>query len=220
MTLTSTTQERRQGQERPIIFSGQRLDDLLDDRKTQTRRLVRLPSEVPDGDWYPDRYNKTSDWTFWERVDGKDTGRCTTPLFRCPYGDVGGRLYVKETTVNVEAHGYVGPVYLASDEGQSFLEYGLGPADDYPEVEPEDLKLRSSMYMPRAMSRITLEITEVRVQRLHEITEADARAEGLGGVWPRGAAFGFLELWASLHGEASALANPWVWAVTFKRVTS
>jgi hypothetical protein len=141
---------------------------------------------------------------------------------------------VRETTLRVEDHGYVGPVYVESDKGRACLEGGLAPSeDDCTEVEPYEIKKRPAIHMPRAMSRIDLEINSVRVERLQDIGEAESIAEGIektpSGLWslygqaevdgtysPRAS---FRALWESIHGPGSWTANPWVWVVSFRRLT-
>lgn len=142
---------------------------------------------------------------------------------------VGDRLWVKETTVNVEVHGFVGPVYAESEEGHAYREWGLGP--DPVEVEPEDLKLRSALFMSRKMSRITLEVTAVREERLQDINETDCIAEGVSGIpymLPGDKAPFLMEsmaecryrsLWESINGPGSWDENPTVKVITFKRLT-
>ncbi|MAK56172.1 MAG: hypothetical protein CML17_10065 [Pusillimonas sp.] len=149
---------------------------------------------------------------------------------------------MREATIKVEDHGYEGPVYVESDEGRACLEGGLAPdIDDCVEVEPYELRIRTSIHMPRAYSRITLEITGVRVERLQDISEEDAEAEGCpecevchdvgwinsgpDGGWQctaKGCGDAYREqyerLWESINGPGSWDANPWVWVIEFKRI--
>lgn len=134
---------------------------------------------------------------------------------------VGDRFYVKETYANIALKGYP-PVWFYRADGE------LPPRDD----RATDNKWRSSMFMPRAAARLVLEVTEVRIQRLHAITERDAAAEG-ATMWDHyfnapvdpdrrtyGASFrrGFQRLWESINGEEDWLANNWVLAFTFRRI--
>lgn len=206
--------------ERPIIFSAPMVRAILAGTKTQTRRAGK-PVRHPDlGNWY-------------------DIGALALEhepqhvIERaCPYGQPGDRLWVRETTVKVEEHGYVGPVYVESDEGRAALEGGLAPdPDDCTEVEPHELRLRPSIFMPRSMARILLEIVSVRVERLQDISESDAEAEGAMSwsaeqespardLEPGDERIAFRELWESINGSASWDANPWVWVVEFKRASA
>ncbi|MFA4628610.1 hypothetical protein P2A10_17460 [Xanthomonas perforans] len=214
--------------ERPILFNGPMVRAVLAGCKTQTRRVVkpRYSCEIEERDdgslwpWYPD-YVTGGEWDGW---------------VPCPFGQPGDRLWVKETTVRVEEHGYIGPVYVASQEGQDVINWGLAPApDDCTDVEPYEIKLRPSIHMPRSMCRVVLEITEVRVDRLQAISDADATAEGIieydmgdrpamygtgypdsdpnADSSPRGA---FQKLWQSTGGDWDA--NPWVWVISFRRL--
>ena len=171
---------------------------LLDGTKTQTRRVVKH-APTP---WNPAH-------TAWD-------------MTKCMHGEAGDQLWVRETTIKVEDHGYEGPVYAESDYGRTCLEFGLSPSDDdVTEVEPEDIKLRPSIFMPRAMSRITLEITNVRVERLQDITRGDCMAEGCPfpniakETDPKG---WYRDLWTSINGADSWDTNPWVWVIEFKRM--
>jgi len=145
--------------------------------------------------------------------------------YRCPYGVPGDRLWVRETF----ADGVEG-----CPGGISYRANHCDPKGDGP---AHPMKWRPSIFMPRAASRILLEVTDVRVERLQEISEGDAKAEGITelslqgdepGAWwtaaphrsmhsrtPRGA---FLRLWRSIHGDGSWDANPWVWVVSFRRI--
>lgn len=190
--------------ERPIIFSAPMVLALLDGNKTQTRRVVKQRKDLGFGVVL---------------TPGELAGEVNNGDFmNCPYGRPGDRLWVKETTVNVEDFGYVGPVYAESDHGRNVLGYGLAPSeDDFTEVEPEDIKLRPSIFMPRSMSRITLEITRIRIERLQDISESDAKAEGTS-QHPDGPWHAYRSLWTLINGDGSWEANPFVWVIEFKKV--
>ena len=195
--------------ERPILFNGAMVRAILSGAKTQTRRAVK---------------GFALDWLGKARFTPEYVANPGNDL--CPFGQPRDRLWVRETTVNVEKHGYLGPVYLESEEGRDCLNFGLAPApDDMTEVEPHEVTLRPSIHMPRSMCRLVLEITAVRVERLQAITEADAVAEGLSqtesGSWLPGPCdhpeLAFHQLWAQVYGEPAWEANPWVWVIEFRR---
>lgn len=204
--------------ERPILFSSTMIQALMAGTKTQTRRIVKLkPGQQVD------ERDDGSSWP-WTDYDGADMWH----WLPCPYGQPGDRLWVREAfagSIAYERHGY--PLkewgnklwYLADGEPRS----------------GQWTRPRPSIHMPRCLSRITLEITEVRVERLQDISEADALAEGCVArpapepyrdacgelVVPHDptAKEAFRALWESLHGPDSWTANPWVWVVGFRRVT-
>lgn len=209
--------------ERPVLFSAPMVRAILEGRKTQTRR--------------PYKNRKHPDFGCAMAASELVCEPQHVIDRTCPYGQPGDLLWVKETTIKVEDHGYVGPCFVESDEGRAVLEYGLSPApDDVTEVEPEDIRKRPAIHMPRAMSRILLEVTAVRVERLQDISEADAIAEGIleqrsqtdaGWVdyWPSEdgepfarASEAYRALWESINGPSSWTANPWVWVITFRRI--
>ncbi|MFT4267856.1 MAG: hypothetical protein QM586_11660 [Xenophilus sp.] len=202
--------------ERPIIFSGAMVRALLAGTKTQTRRVASKAVRHPDlGNLY------TPGALVLEREPQHVIERC------CPYGRPGDRLWVREATVRVEDHGYTGPVYVESEDGRACLDGGLAPApDDCTEVEPYELRIRPSIHMPRWASRITLEITGVRVERLQDISIADAMAEGVEHARPTLAGlppclewrYAYEDLWNDIHGPRAWDANPWVWVVEFKKL--
>lgn len=202
--------------ERPILFSGPMVRAILDGRKTMTRRVVKLrygaDVVVTNGQvWKPARVDYAG------YVD-------------CPYGQVGDRLWVREAWRTVAEADSQAPRDLSAA-------HRFWYEADVPH-QPGYGKLRSSIHMPRIASRILLEITGVRVERLHEISEADAQAEGVErvvagvgwrrycdpdseevGVPPCGdARRSFRSLWKFINGDESWNANPWVWVVEFKRV--
>lgn len=208
--------------ERPILFNGAMVRAILAGQKTQTRRAIKpQPFEASFLD-APGQHRPSID------EDGRLRVATSTGVHRltCPFGQPGDRLWVRETTVNVEKHGYLGPVYLESEEGRDCLNFGLAPApDDMTEVEPHEVTLRPSIHMPRSMCRLLLEITDLRIERLQAITEADAVAEGLSqsesGSWLPGPCdhpeWAFHQLWAQVYGEPAWEANPWVWVIEFRR---
>lgn len=215
--------------ERPILFSAPMVRALLAGTKTQTRRVVKEPisgwlnnangsHKVLDGQVF--------NYSFDE------------PLGTCPYGQPGDRLWVRESFWGCDAPGWGDQPCVVYDDEWHGKEYR--PA----EVRPWARKFGRipSIHMPRDSSRITLEITGVRVERLHKISEADAIAEGIpeesepceqcgdcgwlciGGEPQQcnapgcgdGAIDGYRALWEQINGAGSWKANPWVWVVEFR----
>lgn len=178
--------------ERPILFSAPMVRALLAGRKTQTRRVVRpQPNRaacIEPCDRYPGEF-----------VPWRD-GEAQHSIV-CPYGAPGDMLWVRETW----SRHADGVTYRADFDETSFAATG-------------GIAWRPSIHMPRALARITLRITEVRVERLQQISEADARAEGRS-LTPGDPAGFFPETWNDIHGCGAWDANPWVWVVAFERVT-
>lgn len=174
---------------------------ILAGNKTQTRRVVKPQPEqwtTPDG---------CGTSAIWPAVN--HNGRVAA--MRCPYGQPGDRLWVREST----AEDYIGSASFARYTADGFTSriawwYSR--------------KACPSIHMPRWASRILLEITSVRVERLHEISEADAKAEGVtlpkrtctmyDGIWRDE----YHALWESINGPRTWAANPWVWVIEFKVV--
>lgn len=195
---------------RPILFSGAMVRALLAGAKTQTRRIVK---PQPQGKW---------------------SGPMPCPEWPCPYGAPGDRLWVRETHALCSDKDAFGSVYYRADgearhqlcENQGEGDpVGLGkivppsrryPVDYIPAWKP-------SIFMPRWASRITLEITDVRVERLNGISEKDALAEGvtLRGMtrWDGECRAAYKQLWEEINGAGSWDASPWVWVVEFRRIT-
>ena len=174
--------------EKPILFSGPMVRALLAGIKTQTRRLVKYNNMLGE----PAEWCSSVAEPGWIHICGD---------FRrfCPYGQPGGRLWVRETWRSMGK----------CNKGTDVVFYRADGHVDGP--------WRPSIFMPRWASRITLEITEVRVQRLQEISEADARAEGAKHMPDH--RWHFREIWDSINGKKYPWAsNPWVWCLTFKRV--
>ena len=183
--------------ERPILFSASMVRAILDGRKTQTRRIVKpQPDIVADGGLVVGV----------STPEDQKYGRLGKAL-PCPYGKPGERLWVRESWA------WYGCEYIPSD-----VVYRA----DTESLPGEYGRWRPSIHMPRWASRITLEITEVRVERLQEMNRGDAMEEGCPfanmqkGPDPRD---WFRDLWQSINGPDSWDANPWVWVVGFRKVT-
>jgi hypothetical protein len=226
--------------ERPILFKGELVRAILDGRKTQTRRLVTAVAGLGPVREFQPSSTKGWDWIMRDRRALWNDLRHADLLTRCPHDAVGDRLWVRESGWKHTE------MYEEDDESSldrlvaDFFRYAASPRKGKRrwrgdgEVEPitfldESSPLEQapqgrpcpSIHMPRWASRIDLEITEVRVQRLQEITEADARADGItelaGQAEPMRDLFAML--WDHINGKrASWASNPWVWALTFKRV--
>jgi hypothetical protein len=221
--------------ERPMIFSGPMVKALLEDRKTQTRRVVTPQPFKSDHDpemWLRSRgrrsYNSNCRH---EEVRNRHTGEVLSerqyylPLEdwlaeQCPYGQPGDRLWVRETFRRSSF----------TDQGDSIrraVEYRADGAkmhhSSHLVTELRSWVWLSPIHMPRWAARIILEITEVRVERVQEIGEADAIAEGFNpldtgsGVSAREQ---FATLWDQINGRrADWITNPWVWVIGFRRLS-
>jgi hypothetical protein len=211
--------------ERPILFSGPMVRALLDGSKTQTRRVVK-PQPIEDarfvGGYYVPGPKRTE--------TSKIAVEAPYVHLACPYGQPGDRLWVREAFDFLPSGGPDQPqaceiVYWATGS----TEPRSAPHDYNPMIYGHQ-KVRPSIHMPRWASRITLEITRVRVVRLQDISDADCVAEGCGALQaaigcPMTSAPGetiprtmFRALWESINGPASWAANPWVWAVDFRKL--
>ncbi|MCG7598366.1 hypothetical protein MHM84_01035 [Halomonas sp. McH1-25] len=234
--------------ERPILFNGEMVRAILDGRKTQTRRvvkpkveeLIRCHAGVPGeecevsfryNNWFDD--NGTAHDPEWLCYASEYPEEGIIPIGQCPYGEPGDRLWVREGILQS-----LDSTTLPSGECESYwthekVEYLADtPQPQQRFLRPDSysspwMKRRPSIHMPRWASRITLEIVSVRVERLQEISEADAKAEGVHGEqeaadaglsWHDKPRRAFRFLWQSINGADSWDANPWVWVVEFKRI--
>lgn len=202
----------QQPKERPILFSDAMVRAILDGPKTQTRRIMKKQPVIDPqtGDWLyigSDGSHEVHPIEKWIEIQKK---------IHCPYGRPGDRLYVRETWGDLtEGHGGLDPIYVYranATPGQ------IG------------VRWRPSIHMPRAASRILLEITEIRVERVCDISEADAIAEGVKKGCFTGhyvdyadqnyqfnnAKDSFRSLWELINGPESW--GKFVWAVTFNRL--
>ncbi|HGN9444719.1 TPA: hypothetical protein ACK0KV_003762 [Raoultella ornithinolytica] len=234
--------------ERGMIFNAEMVRAILDGRKKQTRRIMKVQ---PSEDFTPMNMALEPDYKArWYTPGTADKDGYLQPAnkevfgvanenegYSCPFGAVGDRIWVRET--------FQGPLFdyeqmeafledSSKFEKPEFCQYAAD-GGHRPEYQDADDNLRHgwrpSIYMSRWASRILLEITDVRVERLNSISQEDAQAEGLeltgwrptysdpdsGGevMTPYD---NFAELWSSIYGDESWQANPWVWVIEFKVV--
>ncbi|MBA0182667.1 hypothetical protein H0261_02840 [Pectobacterium versatile] len=225
-----------------MIFNAEMVRAILDGRKTMTRRIIK--NQPFDRSQYRHDHQieiisgraKNGD-----EVDGlyaytKSTGG--TWSAKCPFGQPGDRLWVRETSglqVRRDALGGTGEFRVYRASNPDAIRFTTASGKIYP------IKWIPSIHMPRYASRILLEITDVRVERLNDISEEDAIAEGIEPYPPHpdfpqryheyfplgnknglrcnmSAASSFAGLWQSIYGDESWNENPWVWAIEFKQI--
>lgn len=199
--------------ERPILFNGAMVRAILAGQKTQTRRAVK---------------GVALDWLGSAKFTPEYVASPGNGL--CPFGQPGDRLWVREAHATFPTHGqhradgerwgpWGGLPTTVSEDGKQIAYYREG----FDRCDPG--RWRPSIHMPRWACRLVLEITDVRVERLQAISEADALAEGVGAESVEGltfagverpAGFAFRDLWISTGGGWDS--NPWVWVIEFKRV--
>lgn len=193
--------------DRPILFSAPMVRALLDGRKTKTRRMIKARGDccLFDGSW-SDSYvldHGNAEW------------RARSIRFA-----VGDRLWVKETWRAHRAYDQYRPGLIGTESRIWYEADGRDNCDQHGKGRP-------SIFMPRWASRLTLAVTDVRVERLHKISEADAQAEGVDRLvmddsgafyagFPEGTyRCGFAGIWTHINGAEAWEANPWVVAVSF-----
>ncbi|EPS3437452.1 hypothetical protein ACVD54_004360 [Enterobacter mori] len=221
--------------ERGMIFNGEMVRAILDGRKTQTRRIMKVQ---PSDGFHPTHNGYDLDLiAHWYTPGVVDKNGYLQPAkkdvfgvadenegYTCPFGAVGDRIWVRETWAEAGASAPDLKLYRAN--------YPEHVPTHYENVPPADeIRWTPSIHMPRWASRLTLEITGVRVERLNSISQEDAQAEGMeltgwrptysdpdsgGEVWTP--YDNFAQLWESIYGEESWKASPWVWVIEFKVV--
>lgn len=205
--------------EHPILFSTPMVQALLAGRKTQTRRIVKPQPEqkIMGGEAMNALTSLTGEdnplaWHW------KGTRFIPWPKFLedncCTYGKPGDRLWVRESFLWLQSHPTGGWIYKADDHSSI-------DAD----LKKEGYRWRPSIHMLKKAARIWLEVTNVRAERLHDITEQDAKAEG---VLPSLCQYEnetegydsyigtYIDLWGKINGKESWKSNPWVWVIEFK----
>lgn len=191
--------------ERPILFNDEMVRAILDGRKTQTRRIVNPQPELSERAGFV-----WKGYAYGLGYDNLGTQR-NFARHNCPYGQPGDRLWVREAfSAMGDKSRQASPIFYRADRATDNC--GWTP----------------SIHMPRWASRILLEITDVRVERLQDISEEDAASEGApceigrleAAILGTQASYrkGFIRLWESINGEGSWIENPWVWVIEFKRI--
>ncbi len=219
--------------EKPILFSGEMVRAILEGKKTQTRRVATKDPNAKGFYWAENIETFPSGTTYTGWV--KNSAPSLLIPMKCPYGKVGDRLWVRETWVpdcaTVEEcrasfedlmQGCSGPYYRAT-------------ASDF---DIETLRWKPSIHMPRWASRTSLEITDIRVERLQNICASDCLDEGIEDKWSHKYSVfpacvldsivdDYRTLWDSINGKPRAdgidiswSANPWVWVITFRRINN
>lgn len=234
--------------ERGMIFNGEMVRAILDGRKTQTRREVKLNLDIAclatTYDWAAslaaNHYQGLTEEQIQQKAESLRgvihpviLGNGQMVSIICPHGKPGDRIWVRETWARYNI-----------DQNSHDIAYRATTPEDW----PEEGRWRPSIHMPRWASRILLEITNVRVERLNAISEEDAQREGVHTeVWDQTVVArnyaardeffqfwsedmphyvemnqlyrsSFRSLWESIYGAENWLANPWVWVIEFKRV--
>lgn len=206
--------------ERPILFSGAMVRALLAGTKTQTRRVVHNPNRNDGGfvlqdygkGWWPYRSHDGESGCYLDRQ--KDGDYYSEAPLRCPYGQPGDRLWVREAHAPQSDCWGSWERWSKGDGGPAPVIHYAADIADKPFIE----KWRPSIHMPRWASRITLEVTGVRVERLQDISADDCWAEGIPASPDVDPVHEYRDLWESINGAESWAANPWVWVVEFKRL--
>lgn len=197
--------------QKPILFSTAMVQAILEGRKTQTRRVVKHQvswesSCLPKGSLAGFAVYDKRGAQYW--LDGEDQPATLADGF-CPYGNPGDVLWVRESWFNDADKGEA-PIYVYK---ATFRDFPRGSS-----------KWKPSIHMPYSACRLFLRITDIRVERLQDISEEDCLKEGIESVKVSEAAYHsgtygewFRELWQSINGPESWEANPWVWVVSFER---
>ncbi len=198
---------------RPILFSPPMVRALLDGRKTQTRRIIKPQPEHRQvhehkGETIYDGEHRMWCWNdlVLDNLIDFPTGEDRRTLANaCPYGHPGDLLWVRESWWNGTALPGCGSVKYRADGELNEFSRQVGGG------------WKPSIHMPRWASRLTLELTEVRVQRLQEINIYDSQQEGIdvGPLTDTGCKMAYANIWEAINGNGPWNANPWVWVLSF-----
>lgn len=224
--------------EHPLILNAQEVNAVLAGNKTQHRVPIKMRYGSPD--FLGSRDCNKSDPSLWGWDNFEDSEIRVLSNEPCPFGAIGDRLWVQEPTLAIEDVGWIGPVFVASDDGRNAIDWGYGPYDDPAHIPACELTYNNPCDLSYENSRLLLEITDIRIERVQDISEDDAIAEGVkpihknpvDSVGPNHftisnggyrcskpkASDVFKEMYKvsddyDKHGE-----NPWVWVIDFKVV--
>lgn len=221
--MTETTEVT----EHPIIFNEWSIRRILAGEKSQTRRILKHDA------WLSLFAGELNDdgWPIFENRFGH------VRRVRSPYGSIGDVLYVREAfRLSALCDGYSPAEYVQEKDERGDDYIVRYEADEYERRGAFDSvewgRLRPSIHMPKALARIWLRVTDIRVERLHEIPSADAEAEGItdedaftmlekhgDGAWPDIVMMAFRDKWNEIHGEGAWERNDWLWVVSFEPET-
>lgn len=210
------------GKLRPVLFNTAMVQAIFGDRKTQTRRLVKDKDILPATN---ERHFIITD------------GEYNVIRSKCPYGKIGDVLWVRETHFYV-SRDHAHDLLEGNRDGSQWV-YKTSFHHDWFQYAKEKYgyKWKPSIHMPFDACRLFLQITNIRIERLQDISESDAIHEGIAQFskdntvykygldgWPwqemqRKPSLGFSVLWKSINGSESWDANPWVWVIEFKQIT-
>lgn len=199
---------------KPILFSTEMVQAILEGRKTQTRRVVK-PQPIMPEPTSEIMLNDSFGWVVRHKINERPDAYEATSQLKCPYGKVGDVLWVRETWC-YNGHYYV---FKADHSDMPF-------------------RWKPSIHMPKEACRLFLRITNIRVERLQDMGRQDALSEGIqdrveledtrnelsyyqyrfGGERFPSAVKAFEGLWTSINGEQSWNNNPWVWVVEFEKI--
>ena len=234
--------------ERPILFNGDMVRAILDGRKTQTRRKLACSSRYSDWQYACKTLDRDDLRGFLpgadensfllQKTEGPIVDREWQPV-SCPIGNVGEVLYIRETWAVGKCADSLKPselcpkTWLQENNGLWYFADRTSPINP---ISPRG-KTRVSIHMPKWAARIKIEITDIRLERLQDISEADAKAEGIKSHQEDAAFFydymkssdlrkewfmdpvkSFESLWNSVNSVCSWDFNPWVWVIEFERV--
>lgn len=207
--------------ERPAIFIGQSIALIRDDMKTMTRRVMRPQPYLGA------RYPRVGNDGLWQMSDRASRGGPCSGLFRCPYGQPGDLLYVKQPWAAFDSN------WRWMDDWRKAAQFEnryMRTPETTCDSEPKNFKWRSARFMPKRAAQLWLRVIDVRVARLQSITDADVRAEGVPeneiDKWRKWlhpndcAGKAFSVLWDSINGKRKGCSwedSPWTWAITFER---
>jgi hypothetical protein len=219
----------------PILFKPEMVQAILEGRKTMTRRVVKLKNILSPKSIHKDGSGKG--WVAWSprKVSAEETARLYPGEdgFKCPYGQPGDVLWVRETHYRYGSW-FKNGVSKTGKQKWKFVVDKNFPNIRYTDNPPEKIEKanyhgtgwhkRNSLFMPKEACRLFLKITNIRVERLQDISEADAWAEGVSGkcydkrpCQRDNAGHSFCTLWQSINGKESWDANPWLWVVSFEK---
>lgn len=225
--------------EKPILFKAAMVLAIQSGNKTQTRRIVATDTRPQSEDTFmrgfPPNPTNVRMGVGYAKCDAPAGSRSVSYRVRCPYGYIEDRLWVKETFWHRNDDGliaYAADGNISPGKGSLAQQMGIQniPAGGaLPDAEMRKLSFvkKPSIFMPRTASRITLEITGVRVERLQDISDDDARDEGADHWFnnlhpdhpePPSSSKAFKMLWVSINGKQSWDLNPYVWVIEFKKV--